>query len=384
MKFPLIVFITDTYTWLGEPTSPQAIIGLAAILLGLFFSFCGEKVWQYLFAVLAGAVGACFVLYMDETIPEIVPGEIGNYCLATQVGLTLAIAAHMGFEGTQVIFGTLVGLAYAIATEPLVHSVKSKYTFFAWCCAGAALGVLCFTAFRSSILALLTPFFGGLFVVSGGFTVLAHLGVVGFLSPELIWIEALASHFGNGGTAILAGQILLVVLGAAAFKAKPDPKVGAAPLLIGIVFGALATSTGFGCSLLHNCPAWLEPVKAWQYPVLGNLAWLVLAGAGACVQLNMVEKEVKEKKGSSSKDGKDSKDKKKDSKKDNARQLERDNNHLNNTPETQGLLAPATDPHLGLGYDHGLDHGHGLVDHGHGLGGQFQTDLNLQAYGGYR
>lgn len=314
--------------------------------------------------MLVGAVGACFVLYEGETLPQIVPGEIGTYWLAVQTGFTLSLAMHFGFEGVQVLFGTLLGLAYAVVTDFVVHSVKSEYAFFGWCCAGAALGMFCFTVIRTPILATLTPLFGGLLITSGGCTILAHLGVLGFLSPELVWVDAVIGLFGNGGTGNFACQVLLALLGAAAFKAKPEPKIGAVFVVVGLVFSALAASTGFGCGLLHNCPSWLVPVTDWHWPVLGSLVWMVCAGAGTFLQLNMANTRLDEERDAERRHGKSSRSKSKDLK--SQRDLHMDGG---GAPETQGLL---TDPHLGqlagqqysgmggyggYGNDHGAYHG---------------------------
>lgn len=298
-KSPVMVFITDVDTWLKDPASPQIIVGLISLVLGLFFCCCGEWLWQYLFSALVGAFGACFVLYQDATVKEIAPGDVGHYWLAVQTGITLSLAVNIGFEGTQVIVGTLLGLAYAMITAFVVSSANTEYAFFFWCCAGAALGALSFTVARSPILATVTPFCGGLLISSGAVTVLARIGIIGFLSPDLVWLDSLTGLFGNGGAGNFAGQVLLMLLGAAAFRAKFEPKFGVLPIVVGCVISALAAWTGFGCSL-YGCPSWLAPVKDWQWPVLGNIVCLACAAMGASVQLNtllLAEEQRREKEG---------------------------------------------------------------------------------------
>lgn len=258
---------------------------------------------------MVGLIGALFVLYEDETLPQLAPGLAGDAMLATQVGVTLFLAVYLGFEGSQVILGSFIGLATAYSTEEFLASEEKlmPFFFFAWSCFCAAMGVVIFHgSCRQSILAALSALIGGWFVVSGAGTMAAQSGVLPILSKDIGWFDSANALFGNAGVGHLAIQGALAILTSIIYVCTKKGPLAAAPMGLGLGIGAIATATGLGCNLVHSCPPWLIPAQQSAWPFLGGLAWMAISVGGAILQLsNLGEDEMKKasKKATSKKKG---------------------------------------------------------------------------------
>lgn len=299
---PVLFFVGDLSNWLHDPASPQIFIAIISSILGLCLCGCGSMIWRGFCALCIAAAGGCFVLYENESIPHLTPGLVGNGVLATQVALTLFFAVYLGFEGSQVILGSALGIAFARATDVMLLTVEDKAPFasFAWSCICAALGALLLQAWcRQTILATVAPLVGGLLVVSGSGTILAQCGALAKLSPDVIWLHAAGALLGNAGYGLFTLQCMLCMLSSAIFAIKnggekqdsarlatPSPGLALIPMGLGLFFGSLSTATGLGCTLIHKCPSWLTPAKEPFWPLVGGLAWMVVSLLGAFVQLS--------------------------------------------------------------------------------------------------
>lgn len=290
-----------------DPASPQILIAVAAIVLGLFFCCCASMIWPVFFSMLVAAAGACFILYDSKTVPELTPQPYGNIVLATQTGITLFLATYIGFEGAQVIFGSCLGLATAHTTDVMLLSLQAKVPFasFAWSCTCAALGVIIFHDLcRQTVLATLAPLIGGLLVVSGAGTVAAQSGALPALSPNEVWIDALCSLFGDVGPLLFVAECFFCVLSSALYACKkqqhekygptmyPQAGLSICPMVFGLVIGAVVTLTGLSSRPLSctatsgkQCPPWRTPVKNHAWPAMAGLAWVVISSSGSMIQL---------------------------------------------------------------------------------------------------
>jgi hypothetical protein len=214
---------------------------------------------------------------------------MGVYALAAQTGVTLCAAVYLGFEGTQVILGSFIGLASAFATDSMVLHLNDSTPLasFAYSCVCAALGAILFhSCVRQNMLATLSGLVGALFLVSGIGTLAAQFGALALLSPDVVWLDAMLALFGNAGACHLIVAGVLAVLGSAIHAKSRSGAAGAAPMGLGLLLGAVATATGLGCSVIGKCPPWLEPVKQSSWPLLGGLAWMVTAVLGSILQLS--------------------------------------------------------------------------------------------------
>jgi len=261
--------------------------------LGIVMVGCGSMIWPYFFSFVVGVGGACFVLYEDQTIPKLAPGLPGDVVLALQAGVTLFLAVYLGFEGSQVILGSMIGLASAYVADVTVLHLQdvSPYASFGLSCFGAAFGVIVFHGYcRQSILATMSPLFGGLLFVTGAGTVLAQFGILPFLSPQLVWIDATKALFGSAGATHLVVQGICAILSSiiASLGGANRVNVAVIPMGLGLSLGTFASATGLGCGLLHNCPPWLSPAANPAWPLLGGLAWTAAACSGAILQLRNV------------------------------------------------------------------------------------------------
>lgn len=279
MKSPIIVFAVDTNNWLHDPASPQVMIGVVAILAGLCMCGCGSMIWEYFFPFIVGAIGACFVLYEEETLPKLTPGVAGTAVLAVQTFFTLALAANKGFEGAQVLIGSILGIAVALFLPIKSHA---SWIPFAWACACSLLGVILFSErCRQSVLATMCPLLGALLLVSGSGTVAANLDMLPILPPDVVWVDTAVSLFGNAGATDLICLFGCALLTSTIYSCK-EKMYAVLPLALGMSFGAVTTATGLG--------AWLTAVKPYVWPLWGGLVWMFIALCGTCLQLSMLPK----------------------------------------------------------------------------------------------
>jgi len=361
MGSPIIVFARSTNTWLHDAGAPQGRIALTAIVFGLFMCACGSMIWKFVFAFVVAALGVCFVLYEEESLPLMTSGPDGNLVLAGQTGLTLFLAVFLGFEGSQILLGSCVGLLVALATEGVTLSFQENipYVKFVWSCVWAALGMIIFHDHcRQTMLASVAPILGALLFASGAGTVAAQSGVFKALSPDIVWLDAASALLGSAGSSHLAVMCVIGVVSAAVFGLSKNEKVAVGIMGFGLFVGALASATGLGCSLVGKCPPWLTPPEQWTWPLLGGLTWMLAAVLGALIQLQQLktDEDREEKR----------KNKKKKTRKGTGGDKDSDDDDdAEKSRETQPFLEPGTQPQLQTSHrdvsysSHNDDHGGG-------------------------
>lgn len=295
-RSPVVRFAKAVDTWLHDPAAPQFYIGVAAIVVGTCLLFCfGPMAWQYIFSFAMALCTALFVSYQDETL-KLAPGAIGNGVLILQVAIIMGVATFLGFEGSQMLLGCVVGLLSAYFTDPLAASWEKEFPWlsFAWLCAGAANGGIVFTAFRQLSLATLAPLIGGFLVISGSGALFTWLGINIILEEHTTWIDAAIALLGHTGGAGMVGQSVMALISAVVFSWTGDPKMSILPMAIGLGLGALASAIGLGCSI-HKfyCTPFVQPPRIWAWPLVGGLGWMGTAAGGAVWQLTQIAEERK-------------------------------------------------------------------------------------------
>merc|ERR1740139_1318106 len=199
----------------------------------------------------------------------------------------MAVATYYGFEGAQLLFGAAVGLAIAMGTDGIVSLVHYHYATKVWWCIWSGVCAFLFVNedSRTIILATLTPILGGFLLVSAGGVLACYLGAP--LLPKHAQVaDAAAALLGNAGLDALAAQGVFGIIGAAVYKLTSISFYAGIPCGLGILLGMLATISGFGCTVVHRCPHWLEPVDSKLWPLIGGGVWALASVAGTVLQLN--------------------------------------------------------------------------------------------------
>lgn len=254
--------------------------------------------WEYLFPLLVGLFCAGFVFY-EEVLLQSFAGEDtrAQGVVVLQVCVTLALATYSGFDGTQLLVGAALGLLGSWVTSSCLAHVEQQHpgAIMIWCCFGSFLGALMLIhEGRGFYLATLLPLLGSYLVVVGLGTAASSMDVGGVLPEHTSFVQVAQLLLGNSGAYGVSCVGFLGAAGAlrhrlAGFQPELErsqvDKQAAAFGAVGIIGMMLATTTGFGCQLVNRCPAWLVPVDEKAWPLVGGLAWALLAFLGALAQL---------------------------------------------------------------------------------------------------
>mmetsp|Transcript_28189 Transcript_28189/g.44106 ORF Transcript_28189/g.44106 Transcript_28189/m.44106 type:complete len:453 (-) Transcript_28189:6-1364(-) len=294
---PLTIYTKSFRKWLQEAPYQESI-ALLAIAVGGVFLWDGPALWHFLFTG-AVAIAGAFVAYQEGKAMGLATTFASQVFLALEVGCVVGYATHMGFEGTQVMLGAVLGClgAYGVSAGPRSLDLHFPGVMLAWYSIGAVLGLLVYTTWRQSVLATFAPLLGGIFVSSGCGILLSRLssllhpasvGVLWFPPHDQSWIEGFLSLIGNGGGGItLAALCGCALIGAVAQSMSGNRTIAIFLIIGGIAFSTLAASA---CQLIEHasqfrCPAWLTTTVAWQWLVVGSLLWASTTGIAAYCQL---------------------------------------------------------------------------------------------------
>lgn len=287
--------------WLRD-SSYQVTIAFGALLCGGLCSWDGPKLWENI--VIAGiSLGTAWLVHFEAEHWNLAPNLIGQLLLMLAAGGTAALAAHSGFEGSQVLIGAVLGFLGAVycGIASWAQSADGALPGFAlsWYCAGSAFGVWVFTSWRKPLLATLAPLFGSYLVVTG----------IGSLLSHSLDLPVLPQHGApwSLGALVLLGPLGLSALpwyGACALLAASlhgckRPTIAVMVLVAYIVLVALgALVAGMEChrdgkrSDGSDCPKMLAVPGQWKWQLLGCSAWAVLAAWCGYRQLSALKQKT--------------------------------------------------------------------------------------------
>lgn len=208
------------------------------------------------------------------------------------------LAAMIGFEGMQVVFGVALGWIAANSLGGWARSLDDSIPGLAvfWYQIGALCGFLANTVWRPVFLAVTAPLVGGLCLVAGvGVFISRLLAVVGAPVPAFLpaadtcWHIAAQELLGPAGVVTLCSCALIPVL---LQVLTGRGWVTAACQLSFLALATIPQHTGLLCSLLpggDGCPEWLRPPERWLWAVFGCLLWIGWTGYALMQQLGKLD-----------------------------------------------------------------------------------------------
>lgn len=308
---PIAIYFNSLSKWLKDAGHFwQFTICLGACFTGVAVALDGPKIWRVLFTFLA-ACGAAGVTHHEANLWQLAPNLISDIVLMGQAFFAAGLAVHVGFEGSQVLFGVLLGLvgAYGIGDWARDLEPNAPGLCLLWYEVGAVLGFLLYTLWRKAVLSTLAPMLGSFLVTTGSITLLSrgvHMALGSdsheeskvpiFPAPGAPWVEAATSLLGNAGS-----QALTVHCACALFATFMHGSFESRPLTVGVlvlsILVAAISAVGDGCQAWPAgieangvaCPAWLKSVKHPAWPVFGSVLWATGTGLAAWLQLGRLE-----------------------------------------------------------------------------------------------
>lgn len=289
----------------------QLAASAGAILVGTACAMDGPAIWRALFTILA-ALTAAGVTHHEAAVWELTPNFISDLVLMSQVAAATALAVHVGFEGSQVLLGVLLGLigAYGVGDWARDLEQSAPGLCLLWYEVGAVAGFLLYTIWRKAVLSTLAPLVGCLLATTGIAAIvtrLIHVVVsrhdalesrVSILpAPGLPWMEVVTTLLGHAGSQAVPVHFAGAMVAALVHGCFNARAVTISVLLLGIVVSAVSSLTGFVCDAWPTryeeagvvCPMWLKSVERWEWPIFGSLVWAILTGVAAWRQLGMLE-----------------------------------------------------------------------------------------------
>lgn len=301
---PRVTYLEGLNKWLHEERYQTALALLMAIA-GAVCAWDGPRVWQALFTG-AIAVVAALVASLEADARELT--HAAHALVVLQVSAVVWLATWSGFEGTQVMLGSIVGAVGAYGIGGWARWVDTKMPSVAvmdvlWCAAGAVAGFAMVTYYRKPLLASLAPLLGG-FLISASFGVLASrsLGVLTdqdrvspLPPPDLPWTEVAGALLGTCSSGVLAAHVGCALGTVFVMNSKHTSRpLAVLCLVIFALTTMLSAALSKECGHLKGavrCPPWLQPAKhgAWEWSVAGCALWVLLTAIAAWRQLGMLE-----------------------------------------------------------------------------------------------
>lgn len=265
-------------------TSPhQDKISIAVLLLGLVCAWDGPLFYSALFTIIAAVIAASLADY-EVQASELTVDSASQAVVLIQVGAATALATHFGFDGSQVLFGVVIGLCgvYGCGWAPSTDQALQGFGLFFYS-NGAILGCLIFTVWRHLFLKTLTPLVGGFLVATGLGALLsraymAAAGVQLAILPlsHLDWASSADFLLGTRGHGGMLGASICALVA-----------------LLFMIFGGrrkrvLAVSILLVCILVNAVTGAIEAnsaAESWQWPIFGCFLWAGVTAASAWRQL---------------------------------------------------------------------------------------------------
>eukprot|EP00930_Biecheleria_cincta_P087491 TRINITY_DN76718_c0_g1_i1.p1 TRINITY_DN76718_c0_g1~~TRINITY_DN76718_c0_g1_i1.p1 ORF type:complete len:591 (+),score=106.29 TRINITY_DN76718_c0_g1_i1:39-1811(+) len=301
---PVAAYTRGMSDWLQQ--SPyQVLIALAALLSGAVCAWNGPGVWQAVF-ILGVSLGAAAMVRFELQLRHLAPNAFAEGLLILTVTLIIALAAHSGFEGSQVMLGAALGFSGAMVSGAWAQGLDASLpgTSLGWYCVGSCIGVWVFSTCRRPLLATMGPLLGSYLVVASLGYMLGRLVATGdtesrpwpFLPlPDQPWPASAAVLLGPLGSGAWPWHGLCALL--AALLDGCRRRTLAVALLIsyialtalgGLVVGMQCKSDGKRTDG-SNCPSQFAAIDRWQWQLVGCIAWAVLAAAAGWRQLLALE-----------------------------------------------------------------------------------------------
>eukprot|EP00929_Paragymnodinium_shiwhaense_P010971 TRINITY_DN11610_c0_g1_i1.p1 TRINITY_DN11610_c0_g1~~TRINITY_DN11610_c0_g1_i1.p1 ORF type:complete len:588 (+),score=75.71 TRINITY_DN11610_c0_g1_i1:60-1823(+) len=291
---PAAKYASEFRVWLRS-TQHQGAVAIGAMAVGALFTWDGPLLWQNLFMLSAGIVGAGIACVEGKSF-NLATDLVSQGFLAMQAAAFTCLAVHRGFEGFQVLFGGLLGFACAYASGDWARrlDVQVPGTLLMWYSTGSGLGLLIYTSWRRPVLATLAPMVGG-FLVASGLGALASRLVVVFTSKDseavgpawlppadMAWVDAAAAMIGTAWGANLSWQCACAVLAALRHTNVNDRKLVVCFLGSGTIATSILSCTGWSLVGLDASP---QPL--WS--LVGGALWALLLSGAAWRQLGKLD-----------------------------------------------------------------------------------------------
>jgi len=303
LESPSGIYLATLNTWFL--TTPfQATVSAVATVVGIALAFGGPTYWSIVFPVLmaaaaAGVAGYEAAVRCYDTIPML--------ALVLQASAVATVTTRNGFQGSQVLFGAMLGFAGATwcgGFLDLFEGIPGQVLVFLWYGCGVSLGVLVFTIWRNEALATMGPLVGGFLIATGmgsllvrGWSVVSGLEGFSPLPPSRApWVVSAAVTLGLPGPGLaLLGHGLCAAAAAMVNRRCSARRYLAVLFLVSyIVVVAVATAAGIGCMGLPvgvGCLRWTSHwgVHHWTWPASSCTVWLIAAAWTAWRQLGALE-----------------------------------------------------------------------------------------------
>lgn len=291
-RSPIMEYTSSFDHWL-RTSEQQVFIALAAIMLGLICACVGQMMWRALFTVVMALVGAAIVYYEAEALP-LAASTSAHRMIATEAFFFIGFAVHVGFEGSQVLAGAVLGFwgAYAIPFVPASLDNLSPELALMWYVGASLLGCLIFALLRRWVLAAVSPLLGGL-LVSSAFGLLVGRGIDRF-APRVAtqwfpaadepWINAMTNLLGNAPAPCFVLQCGFSILGTLAFHKLQRKLPALALAMLGIIMSMSFGAWSMGCQLSMGCPSGTP----WRWLLVGSFLWLIIVLSSMSHQLGVL------------------------------------------------------------------------------------------------
>lgn len=283
----------------------QALISLIAAMVGALCSWNGPAIWHVLFTV-GTALCAAGAINYEAKVAGVASNAFSEGLVIIQAAACAAMAVHFGFEGFQVLFGVVIGLAGAYGLGGWARVLDFHVPGFAllWYSVGAATGLLLYTVWRRPVLSLVSPLLGGFLMSSGSGVFLRHVyfllaklddgneapGVEWLPPLKAGWADAAGMLMGHAGLAAVALQAACALCGVVLHALTGNRLLAIACLCGGIGAVGFVSATGFGCNYSpFGCPDWLIPEQETRWLVTGCSTWALISAAAAWRQLGADE-----------------------------------------------------------------------------------------------
>jgi len=290
----LLGYVSETVGRIHK-SEHQELISCTAIMLGLASAWDGPLFYRTIFTIVFVILVASMADFEVKAI-DFTSDIVSRGVVLAQVSTAAAIAVQTGFEGSQVVFGILVGLLGAWGSSSWMEELEDAMhgiSFFIYC-QGATLGCLVFTIWRPLFLKTLAPLVGGFLVASGLGVVLSRrvMAVTGRSSlilppPSMDWATGADCLLGTRGKGCLlwafaCGLVALIFMGFGGSRRR----ILAILALLAYIIANAVLGVALWADVVGAPPAWT---------FFGCLLWAVITAASAWRQLSITnEAEIRE------------------------------------------------------------------------------------------
>lgn len=291
-RSPILEYTSSFGYWL-RTSEHQVLIATLAMVLGLFTSCLGQIMWQGLFTVIMAFLGAAVVYYETEAL-SLASSTLAHKTIVFEAALFIGFAVHVGFEGSQVLAGAVLGFWGAYATPFIAQTMEEHFAGLAlfFYIGASVTGCLIFALLRRWVLAAVSPLLGGLLVSSasgllvGRFvsTIAPGVSKEFFPASDMAWIDAMSTLLGNAPAPCFFLQCGFSLFGTFVYhklqRKTPALALAGVGILMSMVFG----TSSLGCGLPMSCPS----DAPWRWLLVGSLMWLIIVVYSMSHQLGVL------------------------------------------------------------------------------------------------